>query len=197
MSFVSLEYIEAYQEDWRYDRSLIVLPEVGRKDELDAWLESEMAGEQRLVRTYKEELAWWQDAVDTLLYTVSLMESVVALVGALALVGLNYVFIARRQSEMGVLNALGLSRGQLVWRTVRETLFTTSAAWLVGVVGCAVLLLYFQQALYAPAGLRIEFLDPTPWFFTLPVPAAVICVSAAAVGRALSRLDPVAVIERR
>jgi ABC-type antimicrobial peptide transport system permease subunit len=107
------------------------------------------------------------------------------------------VFIARRQSEMGVLNALGLSRGQLVWRTVRETFFTTGVAWLVGLLGCAVILAYMQYGLYAPSGLRLDFFNPTPWLFTLPVPMAVLVVSAGAVGWALSRLDPVSVIERR
>jgi hypothetical protein len=95
------------------------------------------------------------------------------------------------------LNALGFGHLQLVWRVVRETLFTTGAAWLVGLLGCAALLLGMQQAVYAPVGLGIDFFNPIPWLYTLPVPVAVLAVSVGAVGWALSRLDPVAVIERR
>jgi len=138
-----------------------------------------------------------QDAANTLLLAISLMESIVALVAALALVGLNYIFIAQRRAELGVLNALGLSRLQLVGRIVRETLLTTGAAWVAGMLGCAASLFCLQQALYAPAGLRLDFFNPIPWLYTLPVPVAVLAVSAGAVGWALSRLDPVAMIERR
>jgi ABC-type antimicrobial peptide transport system permease subunit len=125
------------------------------------------------------------------------MESIIALVAALALVGLNYLFVAQRQAEFGVLNALGFGRLQLVARIVRETLFTTGVAWLVGVLGCIFIVLYMQYGLYDPVGLRLDFFNPTPWLFTLPVPAAVLAVSAATISRTLSRLDPVAIIERR
>ena len=95
------------------------------------------------------------------------------------------------------MSALGFSRVRLVWRIVRETLLTTGAAWLVTVLGCAVILLGMQYGLYVPSGLKLNLLNLTPWFYTLPVPVAVLAVSAGAVGRMLSRLDPVAVIERK
>jgi ABC-type lipoprotein release transport system permease subunit len=197
LSFFSLEYASAYQDYWQGDLSLIVVPKAGQRATLDRWLESEIDGERRTVFTYGKQHAWWQDAANALLLTTSLMESVIAVVAALALVGLNYVFLAQRQAEFGVLNALGLNRLQLVWRVVRESLLTTSAAWLMGLLGCGAIVLYLQQAVYAPVGLGLDFFNPIPWLYTLPVPAAVLAVSAGAVAWALSRLDPVAVIERR
>jgi len=115
----------------------------------------------------------------------------------LALAGLNHIFVKQRQAEFGVLNALGFSRLQLVWRVTRETLFTTGAAWGGAVVGCGAVLLYMHHAVYAPIGLRLNFFNLTPWWYTLPIPVAVLAVSAGAVGWALSRLYPVVVIERR
>jgi hypothetical protein len=44
---------------------------------------------------------------------------------------------------------------------------------------------------------RFDFFNLTPWFYTLPVPVAVLVVSAGAVGWTLARLDPVTIIERR
>jgi ABC-type antimicrobial peptide transport system permease subunit len=197
LSFMSQEFINDYRDDWRNDLSLIVVPKAGQRAALDAWLESQLAGERRTVFTYDNQRALWQDAANTLLFTISLMESVIALVAALALAGLNYVFIAQRQAELGVLNALGLSRLQLVWRVVRETLFTTGAAWLAGMLGCAAILLYLQQAVYAPVGLGLDFFNPIPWVYTLPVPVAVLAVSAGTIAWTLSKLDPVSIIERR
>jgi hypothetical protein len=98
---------------------------------------------------------------------------------------------------MGVLNALGQSRRALVWRIARETLFTTGVAWLLGLGGCTIILTYLQFGVYIPSGLRLDFFSPTPWLFTLPVPLAVLAVSAGTIAWSLSRLDPVAIIERR
>jgi hypothetical protein len=45
--------------------------------------------------------------------------------------------------------------------------------------------------------LQLNFFSPTPWLFTLPVRLAVILAGGAAFAGMLSRLDAVAVIERR
>ena len=197
LSFMSQEFLDSYRSDWRTDLSLIVVPKAGQKEALDAWLENQIAGERRVVLTYGKQQAWLQEGMAMALFSLSLMESIIALVAALALAGLNYVFVSQRQAEFGVLNALGLNRLHLVWRVVRESLFTTGAAWLIGLLGCSAIMAYLQYGLYVPRGLRIDFFNPTPWLFTLPVPVAVLAVSAGAVAWALWRLDPVAVIERR
>ena len=197
LSFMSLEFAENYPDAWRTDLSLVVVPKAGQKAALDAWLESQIAGDGRLVFTYGNQQALFQRQASTILFSLSLVESIIALVAALALTGLNYVFVTQRRSELGVLSALGMSRLQLIGRIVRETLFTTGTAWLVSVLGCAVILLGLQYGLYIPSGLNLNLLNLTPWFYTLPVPVAVLVVSAGAVAWALSRLDPVTVIERR
>jgi hypothetical protein len=45
--------------------------------------------------------------------------------------------------------------------------------------------------------MTLSLTNVTPWLFTLPIPVAVIGASAGTIAWALSRLDPVAVIERR
>ncbi len=197
LSFVSLEFINSYRSDWKTDLSLLVISKSGQKAALDAWLEGQIVGERRLVFTFGNQQALFQKEASTILFTLSLVESIIALVAALVLTGLNYVFVMQRQAEFGVLNALGLSRLQLMWRVARETLFTTSAAWLVTILGCAVSLLCLQYGVYVPAGVRFNFFNPIPWLYTLPVPIAVLIVSVATIGRMLSRLDPVSIIERR
>ncbi|MFC1975171.1 FtsX-like permease family protein [Chloroflexota bacterium] len=197
LSFMSQEFINSYRSDWKTDLSLIIVPKAGQKAMLDAWLESQIAGERRIVLTYGKQQASMQESLNMALFTVSLMESIVALMAALALAGLNYVFVTQRQAEFGVLNALGFGRLQLVWRVARENLFTTGAAWLLGLLGCAVILAYLQYGLYAPSGLRLDFFNPTPWLYTLPVPVAVFAVTTGTIAWTLSKLDPVSIIERR
>jgi hypothetical protein len=197
LSFLSFEFINNYRSDWKTDLALLVVPKAGQKAALDAWLENEIDGRQREVFTLGKKTAWFQKYVRSLLLTFLLMESVIAAMAAIALAGLNYIFVTQRQSEFGVLNALGFTRRQLVWRVAREMAATTGAAWLLSVTLCAASLLYMQFDLYTPLGLRIDFFNPTPWLFTLPVPAAVLAASAGTIAWTLARLDPVSIIERR
>jgi len=197
LSFMSLEFIEPSRNDWKTGLSLIVTSRPGQKAALDAWLESEIGGEGISVRTYGKYQAFLRGINATGLATVSLMESIIALVAALALAGLNYIFITQRQAEFALLNALGFSRLQLVRRVVRETLLTAGTAWLLGALGCAVIVVYMYFGVYDPVGFRLNFFNPTPWLFTLPIPVAVLAVSAVTMTWMFSRLDPVAIIERR
>jgi putative ABC transport system permease protein/lipoprotein-releasing system permease protein len=118
-------------------------------------------------------------------------------VAASGLAILNRVFITQRRDEFGVLHAVGHSRAGLVARTLREGASITAVAWLGGAAVCIAGLFFAQAVVYEPFGLSIDFFNPTPWLFTLPIPFAVVVASAGTIGRALSRLDPVAVIERR
>ena len=43
----------------------------------------------------------------------------------------------------------------------------------------------------------LDWTNPAPWLFTLPTPIAVVVASAGTVTWTLSKLDPVAIIERR
>jgi hypothetical protein len=80
---------------------------------------------------------------------------------------------------------------------VKETGSTAGVAWLVGAAVCVAGLGAMQALVYAPRGLSLRFFDITPWLFTLPIPLAVVLVSAGTIGRMLRRLDPVLVIEGR
>jgi hypothetical protein len=197
LTFASLEFIESDRTAWKGGLSLIVTPQEGEKAALDSWLERTMDGETRKVFTAGNQRALFREQAAGIILILTLLECIVALVAAVTLAGLNYIFLTQRQSEFGVLHALGFSRLRLVGRTVRETFFITGAAWLAAVLACVIILLAFQLLVYDPAGLRQDYFNPLPWLLTLPVPLAVLTVNAAATARMLSRLDAVGIIERR
>jgi ABC-type antimicrobial peptide transport system permease subunit len=128
---------------------------------------------------------------------LAVTESILAMVAVGALAILNTIFVAQRRDEFGVLHATGHSRTKLIRRTVQESAGIAGAAWLIGAACCATLVLGAQTIVYVPRGMSLDLTNIVPWLFTLPIPIAVIGASAGTIARALSRLDPVAVIERR
>ncbi|HSR33277.1 MAG TPA: ABC transporter permease, partial [Anaerolineae bacterium] len=176
---------------------LILVPARGRKVELDTWLEDQVASEKTAVSTYR---VWQEDLREInriMLWTFGGIEGVVALVASIALAVLGYVFFSQRRDEFGVLHAIGHSRRWLVRRTIVETTSVVAVAWLIGAIVCLAALVYMRTALLAPKGLTLNLFDPGAWLLTLPIPLAVIAVSAGLVVWMLSRLDPVSIIERR
>jgi len=200
LTFVSLEYMESHEAYGTMSMSMLeylIVPVEGQKAAMDQWLLREVDGPAVVVQTYPRAAMAARQALRTTLATIALLESVIAVMAAVALAVLNYLFMSQRRSEYGVLHALGHGRRWLVWRTVRETLVTTGTAWTLSALVCLAGLLYLRFGLFEPLGLRLNMVNLTPWTFTLPIPVAVLAVTWVTVTRTLSKLDPVSIIERR
>jgi putative ABC transport system permease protein len=197
MGFASYEYLHSHELYSSHPANLLVVPTEGRKDELDAWLEESIASERTSVQTYSAQLSEHREMTRMMFLLCAIVESVIALVAAAALGILSYVFFAQRREEFGILHAMGRRRLWLVLRTVRETVASITVAWLIGAAVCMAGLVYMQVSVYTPIGLALDLFNPAPWLFTLPMPLTVVIVSTGLVAWMLSRLDPVAVIERR
>jgi len=197
LGLASFEYLESHELTSSRPVHLLVLPAEGRKSELDAWLEESVASAQTDVNTYGAQRREFQQVTQSMLLLFAAVESIIALVAAIALATLNHIFFTQRREEFGTLHALGRSRPWLVLRTVKETGSAVAVAWLIGAAVCVAGLVCAQAIIYTPRGLSLDFFNPVPWLFTLPIPLAVIAVGTGTIARTLSRLDPVAVIERR
>ena len=199
LGFVSLEFLESHEAFPVPDMPpLMVVPKEGEKEILDDWLEGQLTRDRSVsTLTYRQELDRIQANARNQMVQMAFLESVIAIVAAIALAVLNYIFISQRQSEFGVLNALGYGRIQLVRRTFGETFFTTGIAWALSALLCLLGLLSLQFWVFTPLGLKLNVVNFTPWLFTLPIPVLVIVVTTSTVARTLSGLDPVSIIERR
>ena len=195
--FVSFEYLSSHEFYASFPVCMLVLPREGRKSEMDAWLEENVASEQTAVQTFDGMQMEYRIAMWAVLVLFGIIESVIAIVAAVALAILSYTFFIQRREEFGVLHAIGHSRQWLVLRTARESASVVVVAWLLGAVLCGLGLIYMQVGVFAPKGMTFNILNPAPWLFTLPIPVAVITTSGGLVTRMLRKLDPVTVIEKR
>jgi ABC-type lipoprotein release transport system permease subunit len=197
IGFASREYLESHELTAARPLRWLIVPADGRKAELDAWLEESIASSQVCVNTYDAIRNEFRQVIQGLSILFAAIEFLIAAVAAMALAALNTIFFAQRREEFGILHAVGRGRPWLVLRTVIETGSTAGIAWLTGAAVCLAGLGAMQALIYAPRGLSLRFFDITPWLFTLPIPLAVIVASAGTIAWMLSRLDPVAIIERR
>jgi ABC-type lipoprotein release transport system permease subunit len=198
LGFVSLEFLETY-EPFPVPEvlPLIAVPKEGQKAILDDWLETEVAGGDVSVLTYRQQLARVRDSARNQMLGMALLEGVLAIVAATSLAVLNYIFVSQRQSEFGILHALGHGRRWLAWRTVREAAFTTGAAWALSILLCLAGLLSLRFGVFGPLGLRLNLLNLTPWLYTLPIPISVLLVTGVTMTRMFAQLDPISIVERR
>jgi ABC-type lipoprotein release transport system permease subunit len=197
LGFASYEYLENHDLYSSGVVHLIVIPEEGRKAELDNWLEKEVVSASTNVLTYDTHYREVQQAKRGIFLVIIALESLIAIVVAIALGIMNYLFFAQRLEEFGILHAMGRSRPWLVLRAVKESMSMVGLAWLIGAVICFGGLILAQIIFYASEGVSVDFFNPVPWLFTLPIPLTVIAVSASVIARTLSKLDPVSIIERR
>jgi ABC-type lipoprotein release transport system permease subunit len=196
--FISLEFLEDNEPFPLLDvPPLIVVPKEGQKDALDDWLENELAGVDAFVLTHRQQVTRVQQQAQQDMLAMALLESVIAVVAAIGLAVLNYVFTSQRQSEFGVLHALGYGRMQLVRRVLGETAFTIVAAWGLSAIIALIGMLFLRFAVFAPSGLTFSLLNLTPWLYTLPIPIVVLAVTTVTTAWTLSKLDPISIIERR
>jgi ABC-type lipoprotein release transport system permease subunit len=197
IGFASYEYLQSHELTSSRNPRLLVVPRKGQKQVLDRWLEESVDSAQAHVILHGAQEREYREMTTSLVLTFTLLECMIAVVAAVALATLNHIFFTQRREEFGTLNAIGRSRRWLVLRTMKETSSVVGMAWGVSAMLCGIGLLAMQSFVYAPRGLTLNFFNLVPWLLTIPVPLAVALASVGTIGWTLSRLDPVAVIERR
>jgi hypothetical protein len=200
LAFASLEFVEShesYNTMPGHITQLLIVPTKGRKAALDEWLMDSLTDDDLSVKTYDSAVSGYRQATRSQILSIALIEGAVAIAAAISLSVLNHIFALQRQSELGILHALGYGRLQLVWRTLRETGLTTGTAWALSVAVCLAGLFYMQFGMFAPLGLHINLFNVTPWMFTLPIPIVVLVAATGTAAWALYRLDTVTIIERK
>jgi ABC-type lipoprotein release transport system permease subunit len=197
VGFASYEYVDDHERYAGTPTHMLVVPVRGRESEMEMELEETFASPRVKIETLGSSYRFWRGIRRSALLSFGIIESILAVVTVGALAILNYIFVTQRRDEFGVLHAVGHSRAGLITRTLRESIGIAGAAWLIGAACCLGLVLTVQATVYTPLGTSLDWTNPTPWLFTLPIPLAVVVASAGTIAWTLSKLDPVAVIERR
>ncbi len=118
----------------------------------------------------------------SILFNGMLCFAAVMIMGSLMLVGLLFAaIIGERRREIGVLQAIGARRTDVVGMLVSEAAFTTSLGGILGILfGCGLLLVFRNSLVYYLQTLHVEFVWPV--MSELIIAATVCAVLATIVG---------------
>jgi len=197
IGLASYEFVESHERYAAVPTHALVIPAAGRESEMETWLEESIDSSRVSVTTLGTAYRQWRATGEGYLAFLAITEVLLVVVAAVALAVLNYIFFTQRRDEFGTLYAVGHARLRLIARTLQESVSVVAVAWVVGAVLCVAGVFWIQASLLTPVGMSIDLNNVTPWLFSLPIPVTVVAASVGTVAWALSRLDPVSVIERR
>jgi ABC-type lipoprotein release transport system permease subunit len=195
LGLVSYEYLNSHEMHAFRTDSLIVVPQEGRKAEMDRFLETEIGSNLRYVSTYRLLMETVKPAVLVIRSVFGIMDVLVAFVIALAVGTINRIGSEQRVAEFGLLHAVGYSRQRLLRRLTLETVAVAGLGWLAGLALSWLLFAWLKFSLFAPA-LDLALGNLTPIWFAFLIPLAVIASTGWSTWRTLARLDAVAILDR-
>jgi ABC-type lipoprotein release transport system permease subunit len=197
VGIVSLEFLDQHEQYRQLPARFLVIAQEGREAVVDGFLRSEILSHETGVMTYQ---MLHERILDEALPGLVMMLPVVLIVAiafSLVIVVVNQLANARRLPEFGILHATGRSKRWLMRRLTLETSMLALAGWAVGIGLSYVGLHLLKVTVFAAQGQDLNYVAWLPVVFSIPIPVAIAGFTFLAVRRTLTRLDPVAIVERR
>lgn len=180
----------------RTPNEIVLIPKTGEMEGLALDLNA-LKSERATIQTP----AYWNQFIEKTLSQydslVTALNVVIITVLSLGVGLLNMIYFRQRTGEFGILSGIGFSRSFLVRRVTLEALVLTIVAWLLGMALSVAVYQILDTLVFAPQGTHLSILNTRLLLGTLPVPIFVWLFSTVTIMWQLTRLDPVAVIDRR
>jgi hypothetical protein len=169
----------------------------GRLPVLSRSLDSQLDHSKVQVLSNQNLVQQLRDSLASMYLIMTMVNAMVILVVAIMSGMLSNIYFTQRLSEFAVLAAIGLKRSILIWHAVSETAILTAIGWLLGIIVTWTILSYMKGSVFEPRGMLIDPHDLLALLYTIPIPIIISVFAVATISYRMSRLDPVAIIERR
>jgi len=179
------------------DVLLVFAADRSRQAELDSWAVDRFRGQNVRVLSYAQ-VEEDTDAMFDILYRIlNVVIGTLVIVITLMMGMLINIFLSQRIQEFGLLQALGYTKQRIVRRVLGESLIVVVGGWVLGVFCAIGLLAVVRAILMQPNAFALDILDSTAFFYTIPVPIAILTVAVLTVRHRFRRFDPIGIVERR
>jgi hypothetical protein len=163
---------------------------------VDDFLETTISSKSTEVETFAM-LAEFLALARVAVYLIfGIVNSVVAVVMALAVGVINQIAMTKRLDEFGLLHALGRHRRQLIRRLTLETATVAGLGHLAGLGIALAVMSWLKNGLFYNLGMELNLLNLAPFLFVLPIPLITVALTFLSVRRIFGRLDAVAIVEQ-
>ena len=164
---------------------------------LDAWATERLKGVRAQLFSYAEIEKESQTMFGTLFAILNVVIGLIVGVITLMVSMLINIYQSERLLEYGLLQALGYTKRQLLWRSIRELLIVVAIGYVLGLILANGMLSITDTALMAPKAFALNKYDLLALQYTFPVPIAILAAAIFTVLRRFRGFDPVGVVERR
>jgi ABC-type lipoprotein release transport system permease subunit len=167
------------------------------QDTLDRWASKHFKGERAQIFAYHQLEQQTDDMFNILYKILEVVIATLVLVITLMMGMLINIYLSQRLVEFGLLQALGYTKRQLLYRVLKETVSVVLIGWVLGVLLAYGLLRLTKAWLMDPRAFALDPLDPTAFLYTIPIPVAILAVASLTLIGRFRRFDPVGIVERR
>ncbi|HEY5561118.1 MAG TPA: ABC transporter permease [Clostridiaceae bacterium] len=175
-------------------RSFYVFPKAGKKASMDAYI-SKVDKTRVVVATEETSNKAFERKLGALkvLDVISILSIIVMVV---TVGSTKYAQYINRKEELGLLNALGYNKRNILFRTFKEVVITNAIGFILGIGLGVIMQLFNSKRLWEPLGVR-GFLFTTKGFVVaILVPLFTILFSIIPINNLINKLDPIKMIEK-
>lgn len=165
--------------------------------QLDSWTEESLRGERAVVFTYPSLQRDTRDTFRTLFKILNVVVGLLVVVIAIMMAMLVNIYLTQRIVEFGLLQAIGITKKQLMARAIKEVSLVVIIGWVLGALLVYTLLSIIKAQLMDPKAYALNPVDPVAYGYTLSVPIVILVAAAITVWYRFKVFDPIAVVERR
>ena len=192
----SIEYQRAYHFP-PVDLGLVFARNLKDQDKLDHWADKHFEGRHAQIFAFFQIEKQTNEMFNTLYTILDVVITTLAMVITFMMGMLMNIYQSQRLVEFGLLQAIGYTRRQLLWRVFTESAIVIALGWGFGVLASIGLLSVANKVLMAPHAFSIPSFDETAFRYTIPLPIAILAVAGFTVFWRFHRFDPVGIVERR
>jgi hypothetical protein len=167
------------------------------QEEFDRWAEKAFEGSSAKVFAYHNLEEETNEMFATLYKILNVIIFLLVSVITFMMAMLMSIYLQQRVPEFGLLQAIGYSKKSLLRRVLAETLIVLAGGWVIGVLCAYGMLLIVRAKLMEPNAFMLDPLDKAAYFYSAPVPLAILAAAVLTVVLKFRKFDPVAVVERR
>jgi putative ABC transport system permease protein len=181
-------------EEAAFGTSFYVFSKEGKKAAMDKYISSLPNDKARyeIEKTVKEHA----EKASSSLKVMDIIAILSIIVMVINVGSAKYAQYLNRKEELGLLNAIGYNKDQILYKTFKEVVIVNLIGFALGIIGGFIVSYLINKGLWEPSGAR-GFLYTTKGFVvSVFVPLFTILFSIIPINNLVNKLDPIKMIEK-